>query len=134
MGPHRALWKSAAKDQYCNLLCDFQLTQLVDFPSRVQNTLLALSIMCCVHLVFVRPLLHRLLHWVIIMLRLLFLQLLCSALLLTTSHWVQYFCSCKWDIIKDKLPRIPWSTVEVFDDIEDVWVFQYCYSSFNLFG
>ena len=29
------LRESAAKAQYCNLLCDFQLTQLVDLPSRV---------------------------------------------------------------------------------------------------
>ena len=29
------LKESAAKDQYCNLLSDFQLTQLVDSPSRV---------------------------------------------------------------------------------------------------
>ena len=30
-----ALRESAAKDQYCNFLCDFQLTQLIDSPSRV---------------------------------------------------------------------------------------------------
>ena len=29
------LRESAAKDQYSNLLCDFQRTQLVDSPSRV---------------------------------------------------------------------------------------------------
>ena len=31
------LKESAAKGHYCNLLCDFQLTQLVDYPSWVME-------------------------------------------------------------------------------------------------
>ena len=33
------------------------------------------------------------------------------------------FRSCNWDIVREELQCIPWSTMEVFEDIEDVWVF-----------
>ena len=113
---------SAARDQYCNLLCDFQLTQLVDSPSRVTEYSSSLvDHVLCTPSVGVSSVAqatglsdHRvqIADFVVTVQR-----------RTTTSRWVRSFRSCKWDIVKEKLQCIPWSTMEDFEDVEDVWAF-----------
>ena len=55
--------------------------------------------------------------------RLLILRLLCSVLLLQVDGFNLFIHVYKLDIVKEELQCIPWSTMEVFEDIEDVWAF-----------
>jgi len=40
-----------------------------------------------------------------------------------TFRWVYPFCKRCWDDFRDCLSSAPWSTMEIYDDPDDMWVF-----------
>ena len=115
---------SAAKAAYNDLLIDFRLRQLILEPSRVTDTSSTLidHIICTVDL----PVLdiqqavglsdHR-------------VQIVDFDIVIQRSpaefRWIRPFRHCCWGTIRSSLSTALWSTMNVFDDVNDMWGFFY---------
>ena len=115
---------SAATAAYNDFLNDFHLRQLMSEPSSVTDASATLidHIICTA----VLPVLgvqqavglsdHRvqIAHFDIVMQR--------SP---PEFQWIRPFKHCCWDTIKSSLSTAPWSTMNIFDDVNDMWSFFY---------